>query len=343
MGQIVSKAKELFTAVPKLHNCEQAVVAAAGREDLVEQMRSNGGGRAPEGMCGALYAALQLIPNCDKASAIKDFEAELEYSTCKERLANHPSKCVDCVVRAAYIVEKYGTRRSGDVMRDVSFECGFTKYPAGSVLIRHGNTWVLCTASVEEKVPSFLRDSGQGWVTAEYSMLPGSTLSRKDREIKKGKADARGTEIGRLVGRALRASIDMKKLGERTITIDCDVLQADGGTRCASITGGMVALVGAVNKLLEEGLLEETPIKYLVSAVSVGICNGEPFLDLDYVHDSSADVDLNVIMTEDGRFVEIQGTAEHEPFSQEQLDKLLSLARKGNKELIEKMLEVLKK
>ena len=219
-------------------------------------------------------------------------------------------------------------------LRPVSLERHFTKHAAGSVLIKQGNTWVLCTACIEEKVPPFMRNSGKGWVTAEYSMLPSSTVDRKEREIKKGKPDARGTEIGRLIGRALRAAVDMDKLGERTITIDCDVLQADGGTRCASITGGMVALIDALNKLVAEGKLDRSPIKHFIAAVSVGICNGEPTLDLDYLHDSTAEVDLNVVMTDDNRFVEIQGTAEHNPFTEAQLDALKTLAQQGIKELV---------
>ena len=218
-------------------------------------------------------------------------------------------------------------------MRPVTIARHFTCHAAGSVLIRQGNTWVLCTASVEEKVPPFLRNTGRGWVTAEYGMLPGSTVERKEREIKRGKPDARGTEIGRLIGRALRAAVDLEQLGERTITIDCDVLQADGGTRCASITGGMVALSDALDKLMAEGKLETSPLRHWVSAVSVGICGGVPTLDLDYQHDSTADVDLNVVMTDDGRFVELQGTAEHEPFTEEQLDALKRLAVIGNRQL----------
>ncbi|MCL1920964.1 MAG: ribonuclease PH [Kiritimatiellaeota bacterium] len=219
-------------------------------------------------------------------------------------------------------------------LRPVTFERRFTRNAAGSVLIRQGGTWVLCTASVEEKVPPFLKGKGAGWVTAEYSMLPGSTKERKDREIKKGKPDARGTEISRLIGRALRAAVDMQALGERTITLDCDVLQADGGTRCASITGGMLALADAVSHLMARGVLERSPIRHFVAAVSVGICNGKPVLDLDYEHDSAADVDLNVVMTGDGRYVEIQGTAEHEPFTEENLEALRKLAAKGIRTLL---------
>lgn len=219
-------------------------------------------------------------------------------------------------------------------LRPIELERHFTRYAAGSVLIRQGNTWVLCTASVEEKVPPFLKGKGSGWVTAEYSMLPGSTKERNDREIKRGKPDARSTEISRLIGRALRAAVDMDALGERTITIDCDVLQADGGTRCASITGGMVALADAVSQLEGKGLLKASPIRHFVAAVSVGICDGKPVLDLDYAHDSTAEVDLNVVMTDDGRYVEIQGTAEHNPFTEDNLDVLRKLAAKGIREVL---------
>jgi ribonuclease PH len=219
-------------------------------------------------------------------------------------------------------------------LRPIEFVRNFTKHAAGSVLVKWGDTWVLCTASVENKVPPFLKDSGHGWVTAEYSMLPSSTGGgRKDRDIKKLKQDARSTEIQRLIGRSLRAALDLSKLGERQITIDCDVLQADGGTRCASITGGMVALNDAIKKLLKEGVLAENPIVHQVAAVSVGICAGKPTLDLDYAHDSTAEVDLNVVMTDDGRYVELQGTAEHNPFTEEDLNSLRSLARKGLKQI----------
>lgn len=224
--------------------------------------------------------------------------------------------------------------RKPDELRKVEIIRNFTKYAAGSVLIKWGDTWVICTASVEEKVPPFLRDTGKGWVTAEYSMLPSSTGGgRKDRDIKKLKQDARSTEIQRLIGRALRAAVDFEKLGERQIMIDCDVIQADGGTRCASITGGMVALNDAIAKLMSEGKIAENPIKRQIAAVSVGVCDGVPTLDLDYFHDSTAEVDLNVVMTDDGRFVELQGTAEHEPFTEESLDALKALAKKGLKEL----------
>jgi ribonuclease PH len=220
--------------------------------------------------------------------------------------------------------------RKNNQLRKIRIIRNFTKHAAGSVLIKWGDTWVLCTASVEEKVPPFLRDTGKGWVTAEYSMLPSSTGGgRKERDIKKLKMDARSSEIQRLIGRALRAAVDFEKLGPRQITVDCDVLQADGGTRCASITGGMAALQDAVAKLLADGTLSENPIVHRVAAVSVGVCDGRPTLDLDYAHDSTAEVDLNVVMTDDGRYVELQGTAEHKPFTEESVDALRALARKG--------------
>jgi ribonuclease PH len=223
--------------------------------------------------------------------------------------------------------------KASNELRKIEIIRDFTKYAAGSVLIKWGDTWVLCTASVSDKVPPFLRDTGKGWVTAEYSMLPSCTPERKDRDIKKLKADARSTEIQRLVGRALRAAVDLEALGERMITVDCDVLQADGGTRCASITGGMVALEAAVSKLVESGVLEKSPVVHRVAAVSVGVCDGVPTLDLDYAHDSTAEVDLNVVMTDDGRFVEIQGTAEHNPFSGEHLESMLALTKSGITEI----------
>ena len=224
--------------------------------------------------------------------------------------------------------------KKANPLRPVRIERHFTKHAEGSVLIRQGDTWVLCTASVEEKVPPFLKGKGKGWVTAEYSMLPRSTVDRKEREIKRGKPDARSTEISRLIGRALRAAVDLEKLGERSVTIDCDVLQADGGTRCASITGGMVALADALAGLKAQGKLKSCPLKHFIAAVSVGVCDGHPTLDLDYAHDSAAEVDLNVVMTDDGRYVELQGTAEHEPFTEASLDALKLLARKGIKALI---------
>ena len=231
-------------------------------------------------------------------------------------------------------------KRKSNQLRPIEFIRNFTKHAAGSVLVKWGDTWVLCTASVEATVPSFLKGKGQGWVTAEYAMLPSSTGGgRKDRDIKKLKQDARSTEIQRLIGRSLRAAVDMQKLGERQITIDCDVLQADGGTRCASITGGMVALEDAIRKLLADGTLAENPIVHKVAAVSVGVCDGVPTLDLDYAHDSTAEVDLNVVMTDDGRYVELQGTAEHKPFTEESLEALRALARKGLKKIFAQMKE----
>ena len=226
------------------------------------------------------------------------------------------------------------TARKRDQLRKLEFIHDFTKHAAGSVLVKWGDTWVLCTASVENKVPPFLKDTGRGWVTAEYAMLPSSTGGgRKDRDIKKLRQDARSTEIQRLIGRSLRAAVDLDKLGERQITIDCDVLQADGGTRCASITGGMVALEDAVAKLVADGTLAESPIVHRVAAVSVGVCGGRPTHDHHDAHDSTAEVDLNVVMTEDGRYVELQGTAEHKPFTEESLDALRSLARRGLKRI----------
>lgn len=229
-------------------------------------------------------------------------------------------------------------KRKRDQLRKIEFVRNFTKHAAGSVLVKWGDTWVLCAASVEDKVPPFLKDTGRGWVTAEYSMLPSSTGGgRKERDIKKLKLDARSTEIQRLIGRSLRAAVDTAKLGARQITVDCDVLQADGGTRCASITGGMVALEDAVAKLVADGTLPESPIVHRVAAVSVGVCDGKPMLDLDYAHDSTAEVDLNVVMTDDGRYVELQGTAEHQPFTEESLDSLRTLARKGLKRIFSLM------
>ncbi len=233
---------------------------------------------------------------------------------------------------------KSAEKRKSDQLRPIEFVRGFTKHAAGSVLVKWGDTWVLCTASVEDKVPSFLRDTGRGWVTAEYSMLPSSTGGgRKDRDIKKLKLDARSAEIQRLIGRSLRAAVDTSKIDGLQITIDCDVLQADGGTRCASITGGMLALEDAVRKLLADGVISESPIAHRVAAVSVGVCDGKPTLDLDYAHDSTAEVDLNVVMTDDGRYVELQGTAEHNPFTEESLDALRALARKGLRKIFKLM------
>ena len=223
--------------------------------------------------------------------------------------------------------------RGASQMRDVEIVRGFTCHAEGSVLVSFGQTRVLCTASVEEKVPGFLRGKGQGWVTAEYGMLPRSTHTRSDREAARGKQSGRTQEIQRLIGRSLRAVIDMQKLGERTITLDCDVLQADGGTRTASITGAYVALCDAVATLIAKGVLTESPVRDSVAAVSVGVCSGQPVLDLDYIEDSSADTDLNLVMTGTGGFIEIQGTAEGEPFSADQLASLLALGKLGCEQL----------
>ncbi len=229
------------------------------------------------------------------------------------------------------------TKRPGD-LRPIEILRDFTHYAQGSVLVKWGETWVLCTASIEDKVPPFLKGTGRGWVTAEYAMLPSATGGgRKPRDIGRLKLDARSAEIQRLVGRALRAAVDMTRLGERQITIDCDVLQADGGTRCASITGGMVALESAIEKLMAEGVLAENPIVKRVAAVSVGVCDGTPTLDLDYAHDSTAEVDLNVVMTADGKFVELQGCAEHKPFTDEHLVQMLTLAKKGLRKIFRLM------
>jgi ribonuclease PH len=223
--------------------------------------------------------------------------------------------------------------RSLDQLREVKITRNFTKHAEGSVLVEFGDTKVICTASVETRVPSFLRGQGQGWVTAEYGMLPRSTGSRMMREAAKGKQAGRTVEISRLIGRSLRAAVDLEALGENSITIDCDVIQADGGTRTASITGACVALVDAVNHMIENGQLKTNPIKYMIGAVSVGVYNGEAVLDLDYAEDSNAETDLNVIMADNGGFIEIQGTAEGEPFQPNELNAMLELAKKGIAEL----------
>jgi ribonuclease PH len=223
--------------------------------------------------------------------------------------------------------------RPTDELRPITITHHFTNKTPGSILIRAGETMVLCTASISDKLPPWMNpEELRGWVTAEYSMMPGSTSPRKSRD-RNGKIDGRSTEIQRLVGRSLRAVVDLELLGQRLITLDCDVLQADGGTRCASITGGMVALEDAVAKLMADGTLAESPIIHRVAAVSVGVCDGTPTLDLDYAHDSTAEVDLNVVMTDDGRYVELQGTAEHNPFTEESLDALRTLAKKGLKKI----------
>ncbi|EAT16232.1 ribonuclease PH [Desulfuromonas acetoxidans DSM 684] len=224
-------------------------------------------------------------------------------------------------------------QRQPDQLRPVTFQRGYTRYAEGSVLVSFGDTVVLCNATVEESVPPFMRGEGRGWVTAEYAMLPRATHSRNSREAARGKVGGRTHEIQRLIGRALRAVIDFDALGERTIRLDCDVLQADGGTRTASITGAYVALAEAVNGLLRDGVLTVSPLKDSLAAISVGIVDGQPLLDLNYGEDSKADVDMNIVMTGSGAFVEVQGTAEAEPFTAQQLDAMRALAMKGCAEL----------
>lgn len=224
--------------------------------------------------------------------------------------------------------------REANQLRPVKITRQYTQIPEGSVLIEVGMTRVLCTASIEEKVPSFQKGTGLGWVTAEYSMLPRATQTRTPRESAKGKLTGRTMEIQRLIGRALRSVVDFKKLGERTIWIDCDVLQADGGTRTASITGAYVALADAIQYLIDKGVLKESPLQDTLAAVSVGKVEGVPILDLAYPEDSKAEVDMNVVMTGSGKFVEIQGTAEEDPFDRNELDQFLALAEKGIRELM---------
>lgn len=229
-----------------------------------------------------------------------------------------------------------------NTLRPIKFTKNFTKYAEGSVLVEFGNTKVICNASIEEKVPPFLSDKKEGWITAEYSMLPRSTLTRTIRAVRKGKQDGRSIEIQRLIGRSLRAVIDRKLLGEHTIIVDCDVIQADGGTRTASITGGFVALYEAINFMLKNKMIEKNPILDFVAAVSVGIVNGKKWLDLSYEKDSIADVDMNVVMTGSGNIIEVQGTAEGNPFSRDDLNELLDLAAEGIKKIISLQKEVLK-
>ncbi len=224
------------------------------------------------------------------------------------------------------------TRQSGrrnNELRKIKITKNYIKYAEGSCLIEFGNTKVITTASIEETVPPFLKGKKKGWVTAEYSMIPRSCKSRVPRESSKGKLGGRTHEIQRLIGRSMRTVVDTVKLGERTIWIDCDVIQADGGTRCASITGSFISLVLALSKLKKDGIITEVPISDYVAAVSVGMIDGKPALDLDYEEDSTAEVDMNIIMTGDGRFIEVQGTAEREPFSKSDMEKLLALARGG--------------
>jgi ribonuclease PH len=224
--------------------------------------------------------------------------------------------------------------RRFDEKRPVKITRNFTIYAEGSVLIEIGNTKVICTASIDDKVPPFLKGAGQGWITSEYGMLPGSTQTRKQRDSSRGKVDGRSIEIQRLIGRALRSIVDLKALGERTIWIDCDVIQADGGTRTASITGAFIALVDAINKLDNTIGFEKYPIRDYVAAISVGVMKDEEILDLCYEEDSNAQVDMNIVMTEEGQFVEIQGTGEERPFSRDEMNTLLELGEKGIRELI---------
>ena len=233
------------------------------------------------------------------------------------------------------------SNRKPDQLRAVTITRDFTRHAEGSVLVEFGDTKVICTASVEERVPGFLRGKGQGWLTAEYGMLPRSTHTRSDREAARGKQSGRTQEIQRLVGRSLRSVFDLEKLGERTIQLDCDVIQADGGTRTASITGAFVAAHDAVAKLLKAGSITATPVRDFVAAVSVGIYQGVVVLDLDYAEDSACDTDMNVVMTGAGGFVEVQGTAEGAPFSQAEMDALMGMANDGIRQLIIKQKQAL--
>lgn len=231
--------------------------------------------------------------------------------------------------------------RAPEQLRDISITRQFTRHAEGSVLVTFGDTRVICTASVEKGVPRFMRGEGRGWVTAEYGMLPRSTGTRMGREASRGKQGGRTVEIQRLIGRSLRAALDLEKLGENTITIDCDVIQADGGTRTASITGACVALVDAINYMQQEKLIDGDPLLQMIASVSVGIYQGVPVLDLDYPEDSAADTDMNVIMGESGGFIEVQGTAEGAPFARAELDGMLDLAARGIGELIERQKQAL--
>jgi ribonuclease PH len=231
--------------------------------------------------------------------------------------------------------------RAADELRPVTIRPNFIKHAEGSVLIEVGDTKVCCTASVQEKVPPFLYRTGKGWVTAEYGMLPRATTERTEREAAKGKQGGRTMEIQRLVGRALRAAVDLEKLGERTIWLDCDVIQADGGTRTASITGAYCALVLALSELYTKGAMQNWPVVDFIAAISVGIVNGVPVLDLNYAEDSKAGVDMNIVATEKGRFIELQGTAEGASFSEEEMQAMVSLAKSGIAQLVEKQREVL--
>ena len=227
------------------------------------------------------------------------------------------------------------SNRQADQIRDIQFTRNYTKHAEGSVLAEFGDTKVLCTASVTDQVPKFLKGKGQGWITAEYGMLPRSTNSRMSREASRGKQGGRTLEIQRLIGRSLRAAVDLKKLGEFSITIDCDVIQADGGTRTTSISGGFVALYDAIQKMLSSGELKIDPVNNYVAAVSVGIYQNLPVLDLDYAEDCSAETDMNIVMNDNEAFIEIQGTAEQQAFTQDELESLLTLGNKGIQEIIQ--------
>tara|TARA_B100001059_G_scaffold236760_1_gene289976 strand:- start:111866 stop:112612 length:747 start_codon:yes stop_codon:yes gene_type:complete len=231
--------------------------------------------------------------------------------------------------------------RTASQIRPLTFTRQFTAHAEGSVLVEFGNTKVICTASVVEGVPRFMKGQGKGWVTAEYGMLPRATHTRNDREAARGKQGGRTMEIQRLIGRALRTAVDLKLLGENTITIDCDVIQADGGTRTASITGACVALVDALNFMRAKGTIKTNPLKYMVAAVSVGVYKGTPVADLDYAEDSNAETDMNIVMTETGKIIEVQGTAETEPFSFDEMQQMMDLGRHAIREIIEEQKRVL--
>ena len=233
--------------------------------------------------------------------------------------------------------------RTFQELRDISFETNVNLHAEGSCLVKFGNTHVLCTASIDEKIPPWIKNSGKGWVTAEYGMLPRSTDSRMRREAAQHKQGGRTMEIQRLIGRSLRTTIDMNLLGENTIVVDCDVIQADGGTRTASITGGYVALNDAVNKAISDGLITDNPIKGMIASVSVGINDGKALLDLNYIEDSTADTDMNVVMDDKNNFIEVQGTSEKRPFTYEELESMLGLAKKGITELFKYQNDALRK
>lgn len=226
--------------------------------------------------------------------------------------------------------------RSPEQLRDIQFTRNYTKHAEGSVLVEFGDTKVLCNASIEPRVPPWMRDQGKGWITAEYGMLPRSTGSRMRREASQGKQGGRTQEIQRLIGRALRASVDLRLLGENTITVDCDVIQADGGTRTASISGGFVALHDAIQTLLKAGMIKQDPVQWFVASVSAGVFQQTPVLDLDYAEDSQADTDMNIVMTEQGKFIEVQGTAEGHCFEDQELQSMLALAKSGILQIVEK-------